>query len=516
MNVDTTNFPLIFEDFKKSLEGCDFYAVDQEMTGVNFEDQHRSRLMSLPELYEASREVVQRYVAFQFGIVLFTLLEEGLYEVKPYNFYLLKKNGDFVVNTEATRFLASHGMDFQKWLVSGLHYCNKAEEEQAMEKNYHECSNMGKKISFYIVDKIEKWWLDPSKKEEESISFKMVMTEEIKALVMLTLKQRDIHVQMEYDTASKIYQAPSDITVRRIVCHKVDSKEIKPVSHCPSSSLPLLGFRQLWKCITKCKKPLIGHNFWLDIMFMMQMHEAPLTTTYEEYKTQVHELFPCIYDTKTLSKSMSFSTPKRSLHLQGLYKECCRLNERCKTSIRFQSPPGFHFYDERYTKSRGKAHEAGYDAYMTGIVFAIINDVYKNIYGMETSKWENVVSVYGSNYYMSLIGKDFLELRSTFLLEFEEDMDMRLVQSLICTEEDREQIKNNNEPISFHLDVVSSKREDQAKTFIIRFKDGTVDEKMLQTQIDTSRECLTHSLYTMMNEEDIIFPRVKRISRFSE
>ncbi|RNF02084.1 ribonuclease [Trypanosoma rangeli] len=521
MNVDKETFPLIFEDFKKTLEGCDFYAVDQEMTGVNFEDQHRSQLMSLTELYKENLDVVRRYVAFQFGITFFTLLEEGIYEVKPYNFYLLKGYGDFVVNTEAIRFLVSHEMDFQKWLASGLHYCNKEEEEKEKEehcagKGTHGSSDTEKKIAFHIADKIEEWWLNPSKGEEDTLSFNMIMTEKIKTIVMFLLKQRDIYVHLKYDIISKVYQLPAYITVCRIDSQKANFQEKELGSHSFSSFVETLGFRELWKCLTKCKKPIVGHNFFLDIMFMMHMHEAELPMKYEEFKKQVHALFPCIYDTKTLSKAMTFSIPRTSLHLQGLYKECCNLNEKSKTSIRFYSPPGFHLYDERCIGGKGKAHEAGYDAYMTGIVFAIIKNLYKNVDEMEINDWENVVSVYGSSYYMKLDGNDFLELRSTFLLEFEEYVDVGLVRSLVCTEDDMQQIKNNKDPVSFFLHMVCSKSETHSKTFIAQFRNENMDEKTIMTQINLSMERLSQSLCAILNKQDTIFPPVKRIVRLLE
>ncbi|ESL05358.1 hypothetical protein TRSC58_06996 [Trypanosoma rangeli SC58] len=521
MNVDKESFPLIFEDFKETLEGCDFYAVDQEMTGVNFEDQHRSQLMSLTELYKENLDVVRRYVAFQFGITLFTLLEEGVYEVKPYNFYLLKGYGDFAVNTEAIFFLVSHEMDFQKWLASGLHYCNKEEEEKekqehCTEKCTHGPSDMEEKIAFHIVNEIEEWWMNSSKREKDTLSFKMIMTEKIKAIVMLLLKQRDIYVHLKYDTISKVYQLPADITVRRIDSQNANLQKKELGSHSFSSFVGALGFRELWKCLTKCKKPIVGHNFFLDIMFMMHMHETKLPMEYEEFKKQVHTLFPCIYDTKTLSKAMIFSIPRTSLHLQGLYKECCKLNEKSKTSVRFYSPPGFHLYDERCVGSGGKAHEAGYDAYMTGIVFAIIKNLYKNIDGMEVNDWENVVSVYGSSYYMKLNGNDFLELRSTFLLEFEEYVDVDLVRSLVCTEDDVERIKNNKEPVSFFLHMVCSKSETHSKTFVVKFRNENMDEKTIKTQINSSMKRLSQSLCAKLNKQDTIFTPVKRIVRFLE
>ncbi|KAF5226336.1 hypothetical protein ECC02_000460 [Trypanosoma cruzi] len=517
MDVDKSSLFFIFEDFQNSLEKCDFYAVDQEMTGVDFDGQQRSRFMSLPELYEACRGVVKRYIAFQFGITLFTRLKSGGYEVKPYNFYLLKEHCDFGVNTDAIKFLVAHKLDFQKWLAFGVHYCNKEEEGRfTMKKENPLCFELKEKIVFHVVNEIKKWYLDPYKKEEEILSLKTVMTKGIEALVISTLKEQDIYVNLEYDEISKLYELPVELTVHRVDRNKSDLEGGKTAVNSASVFSEKLGFRQIWKCLTKCKKPIIGHNFWLDIMFMLHMHEAPLPARYEDFKKQVHELFPCIYDTKTLSKTMFFSKLNKCYHLDDLYKECCKINKESKDSIVFQFPPGFHFYDEKCIGSEGKAHEAGYDAYMTGIVFAIMKDVLKNGDEIEFKKWENVISVYGNNYYMSVVGNDFLKSSSIFLIEFEEHVDARLVQSLISTEKDIERIKNNQEPASFLLDLDFCKSERHDRTFFAQFDDGNTNEKTIRAQIDLSKERISLCFSTTMKKREIIFPQVKNISRFTE
>ena len=65
----------------------------------------------------------------------------------------------------------------------------------------------------------------------------------------------------------------------------------------PSSSDDPLGFTRVIDYVSKLKKPLIGHNGILDLMFMYDKFYRPLPDTQLEFKTAINALFPHIYDT---------------------------------------------------------------------------------------------------------------------------------------------------------------------------------------------------------------------------
>lgn len=46
---------------------------------------------------------------------------------------------------------------------------------------------------------------------------------------------------------------------------------------------------------------IVGHNIYLDIMFIYDKFIDHLPTSYNEYKKAIHQLFPDVYDTKHLS-----------------------------------------------------------------------------------------------------------------------------------------------------------------------------------------------------------------------
>ncbi|ORC85572.1 ribonuclease [Trypanosoma theileri] len=515
MDVDKSSFPLILRDFEESLEQCHFIAVDQEMTGVQFEDQPPSWSMRLENLFQDSRKVVENFIAFQFGIALFTLKKDGIYEVKPYNFYLQKRSGEYLVNVGALEFLTLHKMDFKKWLSSAMPYCNKDEEEKLrMMKPNKRYSDIEEKITKSLLKKIEDWYINLNNSNEKNLNISSIMNKNIEKLALLTLKEKGIFVSLEYKLDKDFLGPPIDIIVSRVEKDVFESfiKELKQDKIFDLNKE--LGFRQFWKSIIKCKKPLIGHNFWSDIMFMVNMHEGNIASSYEQYKKDIHTLFPTVYDTKTLSRAINSKDPFISFHLEKLYQYCLKMNENSDKPLIFESPPGYHSYDPRCIGSHGKAHEAGYDAYMTGIVFALIKDNYKSGEGFKINDWENIISVFGNHYYMNLNGKDFLQMKGTFLLNFEQDIDKRLLNSFLDIRKYDEEDKNDQDKIPSVFRITHDINKEIGNSFVVQFIDETINEDDIQKRIELSIKEMGEWISQTTGEKDFFFPTIKKISRF--
>jgi hypothetical protein len=60
-----------------------------------------------------------------------------------------------------------------------------------------------------------------------------------------------------------------------------------------------LGFRRVFSLLSAAGKPMVGHNCWFDLLFMMQAFHAPLPPTLGEFKRQLLQVFPAgVVDTK--------------------------------------------------------------------------------------------------------------------------------------------------------------------------------------------------------------------------
>lgn len=62
-----------------------------------------------------------------------------------------------------------------------------------------------------------------------------------------------------------------------------------------------LGFTKVFKLLVTLKKPIMGHNILLDLMFIYKQFYKPLPKKYSDFKTEINRIFPSVYDTKFIS-----------------------------------------------------------------------------------------------------------------------------------------------------------------------------------------------------------------------
>jgi len=124
-----------------------------------------------------------------------------------------------------------------------------------------------------------------------------------------------------------------------------------------------LGFSRVVEIIIKSKKPLIGHNMFLDIMYLYQQFIADLPDTLDEFIHNYGYYFPAIYDTKAMAECLAFFT---RTDLNSMSNKCFT-DKKFKNYLEFEYDLGHGF--NKYM-SKTALHEAGYDSYITGVVFA--------------------------------------------------------------------------------------------------------------------------------------------------
>lgn len=128
----------------------------------------------------------------------------------------------------------------------------------------------------------------------------------------------------------------------------------------------LLGFTKVFRLLTALKKPIIGHNVLTDLALLAHTFESPLPLSYTKFKNFLHDLFPTVFDTKTISYELRSTIPE---------------NKRWKQNVLDTLYPFFKDGDGRhlalnspYIRLKGDAvsdhfHNAGFDSYCTGYIF---------------------------------------------------------------------------------------------------------------------------------------------------
>ncbi|GIL72176.1 hypothetical protein Vretimale_341 [Volvox reticuliferus] len=142
------------------------------------------------------------------------------------------------------------------------------------------------------------------------------------------------------------------------------------------------GFSQVMDILRDAERPVVGHNATLDLAYILSQFSGPLPRNWRTYKTQISRAFPAgLYDTKHIATQlMASGVPVGDTGLGNLYRTLTD-EQWLRANIpgaglpaalgggvpEVRHAPGFTGY---VGASIEKAHEAGFDAFMTGTAFA--------------------------------------------------------------------------------------------------------------------------------------------------
>lgn len=122
------------------------------------------------------------------------------------------------------------------------------------------------------------------------------------------------------------------------------------------------GFLQVLEQVILNKKPIVGHNLAIDLIQIINQFIEPLNEDYTSFKETCHSLFPIIYDTKFIAHSI-FESECLTNNQSRLNDLFCELRDsECEPKVIINHLNEFH--DDNQS-----AHQAGYDAYMSGYCF---------------------------------------------------------------------------------------------------------------------------------------------------
>jgi poly(A)-specific ribonuclease len=194
-----------------------------------------------------------------------------------------------------------------------------------------------------------------------------------------------------------------------------------------------IGFRRVIDVISRERKPLIGHNMFLDILHIHHRFLAPLPASCDEFKHNIHKAFPwyciieiitafavhpligasrhththlfvihSILDTKYFSSKCASFSQFDSTAVGDLYKA---LDKPPWNSV--ASAPAADF--TRYSQDSELLHEAGFDAYCTGVIYARLAKVHAEKIGTDQRvlPCNPVVAAYANRLFMARSASSF-------------------------------------------------------------------------------------------------------------
>ncbi|KAM6351009.1 poly(A)-specific ribonuclease PARN isoform 6-T6 [Alca torda] len=350
MEVIRSNFKDNLSKVYEAIEESDFLAIDGEFSGIS-DGPSVSALTNgfdtPEERYQKLKKHSMDFLLFQFGLCTFKYDQtEEKYIMKSFNFYIFPKpfnrsspDVKFVCQSSSIDFLANQGFDFNKVFRNGIPYLNQEEERQLREQYDEKRSQANGAGSLaYVSPNATKC---PVTIPEDQKNFIEKVVEQIEELLK---NEENESLELEPCTGY-----PKGIHVETL---ESDKEELNDA----------VGFSRVVHAITNSGKLVIGHNMLLDVMHTIHQFCFPLPDDLSEFKEVTSCVFPRLLDTKLMASTQPFKEIINNTSLAELEK---RLKEVPFSPPKVESAEGFPSYD---TASE-QLHEAGYDAYITGLCF---------------------------------------------------------------------------------------------------------------------------------------------------
>ncbi|XP_065780441.1 poly(A)-specific ribonuclease PARN isoform X1 [Muntiacus reevesi] len=390
MEIIRSNFKSNLHKVYQAIEEADFFAIDGEFSGISDGPSVTALTNGFDtpeERYQKLKKHSMDFLLFQFGLCTFKYdYTDSKYITKSFNFYVFPKpfnrsspDVKFVCQSSSIDFLASQGFDFNKVFRNGIPYLNQEEERQLREQ-YDEKrsqSNGAGALSYtspntskcpVTIPDDQKKFIDQVVKKIEDL----LQSEENKNLDLepCTGFQRKLIYQTlswKYPKGIHVETLETEKKERYIVISKVDEEERRrreQQKHAKEQEElnDAVGFSRVIHAIANSGKLVIGHNMLLDVMHTVHQFYCPLPADLNEFKEMTTCVFPRLLDTKLMASTQPFKDIINNTSLAELEK---RLKETPFNPPKVESAEGFPSYD---TASE-QLHEAGYDAYITGLCF---------------------------------------------------------------------------------------------------------------------------------------------------
>ncbi|KAI9010900.1 ribonuclease H-like domain-containing protein [Phycomyces nitens] len=370
MEISRQQFIQRLPTIKKAIDECDFIAIDAEFSGLHRPGTSK-RIDTLANRYAEYREATKRFIIIQFGMCTFKWDgPSGRYIAKPFNFYIfptamtgkVQANKTFMTQAQAFDFLSKQQFDFNKWIYQGVPYMTR-EEEKAYIKDATQRLNDA--MPDIPLDEKERGFLEAAREEIDAwvANPKPDDPEGVNIIARNAYQRRLIYQETRNRYEGLVAEGkPGFIRIARLSKKDMNKRTQERQKQFEKDCEGATGFRRVIDWISESKKIVVGHNMLLDICHVIGQFVEPLPESVHDFKALAHTVFPNMVDTKHLSTFVP--------EFQPLFGSSTSLDIlRFETNkAEFKNPRiDMDWEFPRYLTE--KAHEAGYDAFMTGSVF---------------------------------------------------------------------------------------------------------------------------------------------------
>ncbi|XVE50853.1 hypothetical protein DITRI_Ditri01bG0197400 [Diplodiscus trichospermus] len=431
-HVTRSNFDSALLELRSQVQAADFVAIDMEMTGVTSAPWRESFECDRFDIrYLKVKDSAEKFAVLQFGVCPFRWdsLKQS-FIAHPHNFFVFPRQEvqldgpsyEFLCQTTSMDFLAKYQFDFNACINEGVSYLSREQEDEARKRlkslygdqltnaSHDFGGNMDLPLvrvadvlfSERMKKRLSEWRdellqhrvagpQDPGASSELNQQFQTVFfnmrpalslngftSHQLSLIRMVTRKHfKDLaYVRFSGEGSSQefVVYTDSESDKERLM------EEVKKEHHRRAEMKinAAVGFRHVIDLLSSENKLIVGHNCILDIAHIHSKFLGPLPSSAEEFVSCINKYFPNIIDTKillnaeyTLQRQMKKSSTSLSKAFSLL---CPEIAHGFKSKVLSSQPCvkiEVHVDDMRSSDwNSGAKHEAGYDAFMTGCVFA--------------------------------------------------------------------------------------------------------------------------------------------------
>ncbi|RWS31232.1 poly(A)-specific ribonuclease PARN-like domain-containing protein 1, partial [Leptotrombidium deliense] len=182
--------------------------------------------------------------------------------------------------------------------VKGIPFLNEPQEEQLRRDIanglYAELTTQMKDEFTYVTSKIE-----ANKPDENKKMFKVDYNPSINLLInyMFVQKLRDHFERIEN---LWIEAMGNEIVASLLDAEEFQERKLNSYRECEATIDYMKGFTRIFEYLVECRKPLVGFNMMLDVLYLYNQFYQPLPTKLNKFKNGFLELFPESYDVKSI------------------------------------------------------------------------------------------------------------------------------------------------------------------------------------------------------------------------
>ncbi|XP_057975352.1 poly(A)-specific ribonuclease PARN [Malania oleifera] len=432
-NVTRSNFDAALADLRRLVRAADFVSVDLEMTGVTSAPWRESFEFDRYDVrYLKVKDSAEKFAVIQFGVCPFRWdHSKQSFTAHPHNFYIFPRpecpvdgsSYEFLCQTTSIDFLAKYQFDFNLCIHEGISYLSRGQEGEALRRmslaygdeiSESWCDLKGvqdtpliRMADVFFVERmknrINEWHCailrnrnhmcqsqdssNDSKKQFQTIFYKMRPAFMLNGFTSHQLRLIQLVIKKHFGDLAYVRVSGENSCLEHLIVHTDSEDDRRALMKDVKDELrkeaekkikAAAGFRHVIDLLSSEQKLIVGHNCFLDIAHIYSKFLGPLPLTAEEFVSSVHKYFPSIIDTKillnansvlqhlmkksgtSLSKAFALLCPQiaSSSESSGLaFKPCI------KVEVQVDDMRSCNW-------NSGAKHEAGYDAFMTGCVFA--------------------------------------------------------------------------------------------------------------------------------------------------